>query len=169
MRFWILFGVAFVDLVAPASSKKTEDDEDRMVVLDRGRYIFGTTSTTTYTSVVASTSTVYLSCLSATAATICEKRKRSARSNKTSRKEIALALADTELETSLDSSDVPEYASIPEEAGKQDSGDGKMAFTLWTTTKISTTVTVYYTNTATTVTMSFGCLAGGMILPTQNC
>ncbi|XP_066964074.1 uncharacterized protein [Macrobrachium rosenbergii] len=169
-QFCILVAVAFVVLVAPVSSKKTEDDEDKMVVLDRGRFIFGTTSTTTYTSVIASTSTVFLSCVSTTLATICEKRKRSARSNlKTPRKEIALALADTELETSLDPSDAPDYARIPEEAEKQDLGDGKLAFTIWTTTKVSTTVTVFYTNTATTVTMRFGCIAGGMILPTQKC
>ncbi|XP_064078988.1 uncharacterized protein LOC135196240 [Macrobrachium nipponense] len=170
MRFWILFAVAFMAHVASAATKKIENDEDRMAVLDRGRFIFGAASTTTYTSIVATTSTVFLSCLSATAATVCERRKRWARPHlKNLRKEIAVALADTELETSLDPSEVPDYASNPEEAGKQDLDDGKLALTVWTTTRVSTTVTVFYTNTSTTVTLSFGCVVGGMIRPTQRC
>ncbi|XP_068248928.1 uncharacterized protein [Palaemon carinicauda] len=167
MRLWILVAVALVALVAPSASEKIDQDEERMTILDRGRFIFGTTSTTTYTNVVATTRTVFLSCLSTTLATVCEKRKRSTRYNlRNSRQDIDGDITATELETSLDPSNASDYVRTEDDEEK---GDGKLAFTVWTTTKTSTTVTVFYTDTATTITLSYQCVAGGMTLPSQKC
>ena len=68
---------------------------------------------------------------------------------------------------------------IPEEGGLQsslaevskegadavESKDDRINFTVWTTTKTTTTVTVMYTNTASTIRISYYCVAGGINLP----
>lgn len=46
---------------------------------------------------------------------------------------------------------------------------GKIGYTIWTTTKTTSTVTVLYTNTASTVKISYYCVAGGVQYPSVNC
>lgn len=41
----------------------------------------------------------------------------------------------------------------------------KLAFTVWTTSRTTTSVTVFFTNTSSTVRVSFYCVAGGISLP----
>lgn len=46
---------------------------------------------------------------------------------------------------------------------------GKVAYTIWTTSKTTSTITVLYTNTASTVKISYYCVAGGVQYPSVNC
>lgn len=41
----------------------------------------------------------------------------------------------------------------------------KLAFTVWTTSRTTTSVTVFFTNTSSTVRVSFYCVAGGISVP----
>lgn len=45
----------------------------------------------------------------------------------------------------------------------------KFGYTVWTVAKTTTTVTVRYTNTATTVKISYYCGAGGVRYPANSC
>lgn len=63
-----------------ASGERLVDESDSKV-LQKNKFIFGSLSTTTYTGVAVSTSTVFFSCLLGTAATVCQGRRRRLRKN----------------------------------------------------------------------------------------
>merc|ERR1712142_845350 len=116
----------------------------------------GTYTTTTYTAVSLSTSTVYASCYSGTHTILCTGRKKGLRQ----KRKIADDLMTPE--EGLQSSQA--------EGGKEGddavlSNDDRLNFTVWTTTKTTTSVTVMYTNTASTIRISYYCVAGGINLP----
>ncbi|ROT75863.1 hypothetical protein C7M84_005573 [Penaeus vannamei] len=83
-----------------ASGERLVDESDSKV-LQKNKFIFGSLSTTTYTGVAVSTSTVFFSCLLGTAATVCQGRRRRLRKNV---KFNASPPAVYESESSLDSS-----------------------------------------------------------------
>lgn len=131
---------------------------------DRKR-LFATYATTTYTVITAKTSTVYLSCLSGTDATVCKGRtsKRLRRSMK----------QDPRLEGLPQNEDIALDSSGTEPGGllltTESSDKGKFGFTIWTTTKTTSSITILYTNTSSTLRLSYYCVAGGINLPDLNC
>ncbi|XP_071525997.1 uncharacterized protein [Panulirus ornatus] len=147
----------------PAAIVNPVDGKGDSSVDDQGRFLFGSYSTTTYTVVSASTSTVFYSCLSGTQAARCQGRRK--------RKDLGL-LRETpvveeddkvELAGSLDEGTAEEKGVVPTD------GDGKFAFTVWTTSRTTTSVTVIYTNTSTTIRLSYYCVVGQIDLPVFPC
>lgn len=43
--------------------------------------------------------------------------------------------------------------------------DGKFAFSIWTTTRVTSTATVKFTNTSTTISLLYVCTVGGLEFP----
>nr|XP_053634518.1 uncharacterized protein LOC128690028 [Cherax quadricarinatus] len=135
---------------------------------DRNRFFAGYT-TTTYTDVVMVTSTVFFSCLSGTTTnTVCQGRRR--------KKDLRmlLELPDNEEvdlagseDTEVDSSTYSPYSEP--EAHEAAHSNEKIFLTLWTTTRTTTTVTMLYTDTRTTIRLSYFCLAGQIQLPIFRC
>ncbi|XP_037790068.1 uncharacterized protein LOC119585495 [Penaeus monodon] len=123
--------------------------------------VFAVQSTTTYTVVSASTSTVFFSCLSGSyTALICNGRK----------KKSIRAMPDLESvssDVSLDPSESVDPLAI--ERDDDPATSEKFGYTVWTVAKTTTTVTVRYTNTATTVKISYYCGAGGVRYPANSC
>ncbi|XP_047495368.1 uncharacterized protein LOC125043330 [Penaeus chinensis] len=126
------------------------------------RLFFGRFSTTTYTGVAVSTSTVFFSCLLGTAPTVCSGRRR--RAKKSVKFE---ASADSYVDTGLESSQTPGDVGEKDASASEDSS--KIFVNVWTTSRTSTTVTVLYTNTSTTLRISLFCIAGFVQVPQFNC
>ncbi|KAG0712223.1 hypothetical protein GWK47_018959 [Chionoecetes opilio] len=126
----------------------------------------GVSSTTTHTSVVMVTSTVFFSCLSGTSATVCQGRRRRKSlpsvvqiddedSSSSNSKALDGSLVDPDATESYTSSS--SSSSDPREADK----DTKFQFlTVWSAVSTTTTVTMLYTDTNTTVRLSYFCQAG---------
>ncbi|XP_037790065.1 uncharacterized protein LOC119585493 [Penaeus monodon] len=141
------------------------DETDTKSLLQKNKFIFGSLSTTTYTGVAVSTSTVFFSCLLGTAATVCQGRRRRLRKNAKFD-----ASASYEEESSLDSSQAPATKTREEDSTNREVEEkSRFAFTAWTTSRTSTTVTVLFTNTSTTLRISIFCIAGSLQLPQFNC
>ncbi|XP_042870889.1 uncharacterized protein LOC122252440 [Penaeus japonicus] len=156
MKAIVVAAIVVVAALAPTShSEETPQDKDA------GRFFFGNYQTSTLTVVQASTSTVFLSCLSTinTAATCSGKRKK--RTIATNKDNDIKDMADIQLDSSANS-EVRVERSEPSE-------NQKLGFTIWTTAKTTTTVTILSTNTATTIRLSYGCSAGAVSLPAVNC
>merc|ERR1712212_1433616 len=120
-----------------------------------------TYSTTTYTVVSVSTSSMKLICYSGIkSATICAGRRRKRKVHHDTQLE-----AETESDNALESS--KDQLAEPVEPVRQGKAEGSdpegrlLGFTVWTTAKSTTSVTVFYTDTATTVKVSIGCAVGG--------
>ncbi|ROT75862.1 hypothetical protein C7M84_005572 [Penaeus vannamei] len=126
------------------------------------RLFFGRFSTTTYTGVAVTTSTVFFSCLLGTASTACQGRRR--RTKKNVKFE---ASASSYVDAGLEGSQVPAEVGEKDEAAAED--QSKIFVNVWTTSRTSTTVTVLYTNTSTTLRISLFCVAGFVQLPQFNC
>ncbi|XP_042873285.1 uncharacterized protein LOC122253923 [Penaeus japonicus] len=141
------------------------DPHEESAVEKQKRYLFGTVSTTTYSLVSVSTSTVYFSCLSGTfTQRVCQ-----GRNAKRKRKSLVENVNDVQDAMLLDSSG-GEKGAEPDPDFSQDDGDvERLGFTVWTTSKTTSTVTVIYTNTASTVKISYYCVAGGIRYPSVNC
>ncbi|XP_045613608.2 uncharacterized protein [Procambarus clarkii] len=137
-------------------------------ISDRERF-FGVASTRTYTSVVMVTSTVFFSCLSGTSKAVCQGRRK----KKSMQRFLDLTSADegdAELDGSLgevkDKPDVEDTA--PKSPDSPVSNDAKF-ITIWTSSQTTTTVTMLYTNTSTTIRLSYFCQAGQAQLPIFRC
>ncbi|XP_068228283.1 uncharacterized protein [Palaemon carinicauda] len=121
------------------------------------RFLFGSYSTTTYTNVIVQTSSVFLSCLSTSVTNLCGGRR--------IRKSMLALLKEIEQEQEALQ---PSTADLAEELKDSDPGS-KFGFTVWTTSKLTTTVTTFYTNTSTTIRLHYMCIVGGVSLPTRRC
>ncbi|KAG7153828.1 uncharacterized protein LOC121856989 [Homarus americanus] len=134
----------------------------------------GTFSTSTRTMVIASTSTVFLTCLSGTAnpVVLCggRRKKRNVRE-----KSMTFLLDDYRglpgpiLEGSTEGVNVDGKERDTGGVGEEGHAEKFLGIQLWTTTAVTTSVTVFYTNTSTTVRISFYCAAGGLNLPPISC
>merc|ERR1712198_184250 len=156
MRLVLLLPVLVLVAVAAADNKGP-------AVYDNERLLFGSYKTTTYTVVSASTSTVYYSCLSGTySALICKGRKRK---SVRGMKDLSTPVEDMMLDSSGDagSEDVKQLDN------NTNNSNQKFGFTVWTTSKTTTSITVMYTNTASTLRISYYCAAGGINFPTNPC
>ncbi|XP_071525998.1 uncharacterized protein [Panulirus ornatus] len=136
-------------------------------VHDKGRFFVGSYQTTTHTVVVASTSTVFFSCLSGSANTLCTGRRRKRTISVPIEQDAASIEGDSSL--ALDSSSEGDEDLPTDSPLDDDDHSGKSAFIVWTTTSTTTSVTVFYTNTSTTVRLSYLCLAAGVSLPAAQC
>ncbi|KAK3857520.1 hypothetical protein Pcinc_036231, partial [Petrolisthes cinctipes] len=134
------------------------------------KLFFGSYSTTTYTVVSASTSTVFYSCLSGTSGTVCQgRRKRKAFSvpRATDGEDVDNAGLEGSLSGEEELTEAPE--TRVESNPDQGDGEGKFSFTVWTISRTTTSVTVFFTNTSSTVRISFYCRAGGLVTPALSC
>jgi len=129
----------------------------------RGRLAFGSFSTTTFTSVSLTTSTIFPSCLTGTSAALCPGRRHKWRRNLDSNLDIKSL--DVNIEDALEGSQVKEVKAENDIDDKSE----KLAFTIWTTAATTTTATVLYTDTATTFTLSYICTASWAPLPPNFC
>ncbi|XP_071525995.1 uncharacterized protein [Panulirus ornatus] len=157
-----------VATVSPSPSKYMLPPE----LNDRSRFFLGRYSTTTYTDVVMVTSTVFFSCLSGTATGVCQgRRRREFLSSSPLRTFIELdeGATDPVLESSqVDLADLKEDTGVAAESS--DNADSKLlGINVWTTSRTTTTVTMLYTDTNTTIRLSYYCLAGQIQLPANNC
>ncbi|XP_047495439.1 uncharacterized protein LOC125043387 [Penaeus chinensis] len=124
--------------------------------------VFAVQSTTTYTIVSASTSTVFFSCLSGSyTALICKGRKKKSIRPMPDLESIS---SDVSLDSSSDSAGPPAI-----ERDDDPTTSEKLGYTVWTVAKTTTTVTVRYTNTASTIKISYYCGAGGINYPANSC
>ncbi|XP_069944819.1 uncharacterized protein [Cherax quadricarinatus] len=156
-------------LAVAASSTYTKPPDG---ISDQERFIFGRYSTTTYTDVVMVTSTVFFSCLSGSSTVLCRgrRRKRSSSGLSTVNDEnIKNSNLGDILESSQDDSTPASTTtdSIPQD--KETPESDKFFINVWTTTHSTTTVTMLYTNTSTTIRLSYFCQAGQLQLPTFRC
>ncbi|XP_064078487.1 uncharacterized protein LOC135195914 [Macrobrachium nipponense] len=174
---YLLLGIFFLAKEALCDSKNVEknsslEPKDSSAAQDSSQRerLFGSFSTTTYTIVSAITSTVFFSCLSGTDSTVC--RGRNAKRFRRGSKSKAIELADDTDPTLplLESSDVAEPLTEDRNAAAEPQADNqKFGFTVWTTARTTTSVTVFYTNTSTTIRLSYFCIAGGIQLPINRC
>ncbi|XP_027213295.2 uncharacterized protein [Penaeus vannamei] len=151
----VLVAVSLLVAVLVPASRSEESPEAQ-----EGRLFFGNYQTSTLTVVEASTSTVFLSCLSSANTGACSgKRKKRASSMK-------MPVDDQdELNMPLDSSVNSEVRA----ERSQPADNQKLGFTIWTTAKTTTTVTVLSTNTDTTIRLHYSCAAAGQTLPSVSC
>ncbi|XP_068248907.1 uncharacterized protein [Palaemon carinicauda] len=176
---FLLLGIVSLARGDQEASSNVKDKEDSSIQGDalspkesmsEKERLFGSFSTTTYTVVSAVTSTVFFSCLSGTDSTVCQGRnaKRFRRGSRT--KAIELEGADDfslpKLEPSAIEEPTAEESSV---AGDAKVNDPKFGFTIWTTARTTTSVTVFYTNTSTTIRLSYYCVAGGLQFPANRC
>ncbi|XP_042873274.1 uncharacterized protein LOC122253914 [Penaeus japonicus] len=147
--------VITVLLVAAAAYVSADQSKDAD---DRAKFFFGTYRTTTYTVVSASTSTVFATCLSGSDTTLC-----AGRSARRAKRKLEKSLDEVTNVGDLSGSllDTKSVAETLEGVEEKD----KLAFTVWTTSRTTTSVTVFFTNTSTTVRVSFYCVAGGLSVP----
>ncbi|XP_018021956.1 uncharacterized protein LOC108678121 [Hyalella azteca] len=138
------------------SGKDFEEDREE-------RFFLQTYQTITNTNVVLTTSTAFVSCVAAmNSAVDCTGRKRRKRSF------VKKQTADSSSEAiELDSS------SIAGSDGTVDVTDGnprgRAAFTIWTAVATTTTITTIFTDSSTTVSLSYFCSVGFLTVPGNSC
>ncbi|KAK8407290.1 hypothetical protein O3P69_002088 [Scylla paramamosain] len=155
-------------------AKEGEEKSDLAEEINKNRF-FGRYTTTTEIAVVMVTSTVFFSCLSGTSAALCTGRRR---------KKDLLPLTDLNFDHDeryhLDSSqntDTEGMAHSLDEAleaqaeEKDRKGNTKLFFgvNVWSRVRSTSTVTMLYTDTNTTIRLSYYCQAGNLQLPVNNC
>merc|ERR1711909_100450 len=149
-------------------SDATERDERGIAMVDtnqeigRGR-ILGQVSTTTLWSVSVSTSTVHFSCLSGISTQIaCGGRRRKRRMTRKTIQNIV-----DNVNPAITSS----FENINEKEQEKDleKSEKLFGFTVWTAVTASSTVTVFSTNTASTIRMSYYCTAALADTPGSAC
>ncbi|XP_063592248.1 uncharacterized protein LOC134769450 [Penaeus indicus] len=151
----VYFAVALA-LAAAASGEEVKSARNDFLS------VFAVQSTTTYTIVSASTSTVFFSCLSGSyTALICQGRKKK---SIRAMPDLDSISSDVFLDTSSDSAGSPAI-----ERDDDPTNSEKFGYTVWTVAKTTTTVTVRYTNTASTIKISYYCGAGGINYPPNSC
>ena len=74
-------------------------------------------------------------------------------------------LAASEMNNAIEDS----YSTPMQDEKKSKNKNDKLFFTVWTKTISTTTMTVYYTNTATTLSLSYYCTVGGITIPFLGC
>ncbi|XP_050727022.1 uncharacterized protein LOC127003983 [Eriocheir sinensis] len=154
----------------PEAILNLSSNENPMTKEDKERFIFGPRSITTYTAVSVTTSTAFLTCLSGTNDNVCQgrRKKRSVRlMQDISKREGESTSLSTSLIEEADTVVAPTGSTKKAEGDSQ--GDEKLIFTVWTTARITTSITLVSTDTNTTIRVSFYCLAGNVQLPTINC
>ncbi|CAL4124082.1 unnamed protein product [Meganyctiphanes norvegica] len=168
MRLLLIIAGTATALLAVASAELTQQLQQSDVDVEggaRGKFVFGSYRTTTHTVVQAATSTVFFSCLSGTGTALCTgKRKK-----RTLRNDLQADLLPggvSALEGSLGGSDIADPLKL--EAAGSGNADGKLGFTIWTTNRLTTSVTVFFTDTLTTIRLSYFCNAAGITSP-NNC
>ncbi|XP_066964052.1 uncharacterized protein [Macrobrachium rosenbergii] len=174
---YLLLGIFFFAKGALGDNKNEEESsalatEDSLDAKDSSQKerLFGSFSTTTYTIVSAITSTVFFSCLSGTAATVCQGRNSKRFRRGSDAKALELADGEDSSLPALESSGLEEPSTEDRSAtGEFQAKDPKFGFTVWTTARTTTSVTVFYTNRSTTIRLSYYCIAGGLQFPPQNC
>nr|XP_053634525.1 uncharacterized protein LOC128690032 [Cherax quadricarinatus] len=176
MRFWevvVLMVMASVSLVAPQAEMQDqvsqeaalqEDDKGTLALDDRNRF-FGTFQTSTRSLVSLITSTVFFSCLSGTAtASVCTGRRRRRALSMDKPKSLIVDPNEwSALTSSGDGSDVTTDAADTE------ANEKLFGIQVWTISTTSTSVTVFYTDSRTTIRLSYYCVAAGMSLPIRRC
>ncbi|RXG51190.1 hypothetical protein Avbf_03251 [Armadillidium vulgare] len=118
---------------------------------------------TTFTDYSFSTKTIYPQCVSSVSTVLCSGKKRRKRMTNmddipkdNSRSDLTVVegtLADSEKKV-----EIP-----PAESDRE----GRLAFTVWTTTRTTSTATVKYTNTSTTLSLFYACTVGNVEFPSQ--
>ncbi|XP_069173063.1 uncharacterized protein [Procambarus clarkii] len=172
MRVWsalVVLAVAATELVAGEAGALDEAlkegglKEDASAITEDKERFFGSYYTQTRTVVSAFTSTVFLSCLSGTSAVKCAGRRRR-------------SLHDTNIKTLIQEFDEPSLLDTSGdggvaalEASDQEPNEKLFGISIWTTTATTTSVTVFFTNTSTTIRISYYCIAAGLVLPVQRC
>ena len=64
---------------------------------------------------------------------------------------------------------VAELTDLGREEEKSATKDNKNFFTVWTESVTTTTLTTFFTNTDTTISLSYYCRAGNLVSPADNC
>ncbi|KAF2357974.1 hypothetical protein FHG87_011277, partial [Trinorchestia longiramus] len=126
------------------------------------RFFLQTYRTLTNTNVVLTTSTAFLSCVQA----ISTSNNCSGRRKKRSVMKGSLVDDRPNEEVKLDSSNSEQLSSFELE---YDSTQGKAAFTIWTAFVTTTTVTTVFTDSSTTVSLSYQCSVGFLSVPGSSC
>merc|ERR1711942_11736 len=122
--------------------------------------LLGSVRTTTLWAISVSTSTQFLSCLSGTATTTACNGKR--------RRRKSLSIEHVGDDTKTLSGSIAPQPGVHEVLESDRSGK-LYGFTVWTAVTQSTTVTVFSTNDATTVTLSFYCSNALASMPSLSC
>ncbi|KAK7076179.1 hypothetical protein SK128_016678 [Halocaridina rubra] len=151
--------------IKEASSDQVQNvAQEKTGVVPRDKFLFGSYATATYTQVVASTSTVFFSCLSGTVSQwVCSGRHSRGRRSKKIKK------PDINLDDDQSSIGIESSKGDPMPALTPDEDKRKFAFTIWTTSRTTTSVTVFFTDTNTTIRLSYYCFAAGIQYPQFNC
>merc|ERR1712106_190294 len=151
---------ALVLLITLACGSHADDTQEKGLEAGRFMNALATYSTTTYTVVSVSTSSMKIICYSGIAsATTCKGRRRK---RKVRQYDNLLEAAESQSDNVLEGSKDQLAESVEPRQGKAEDLDGRLlGFTVWTTTKSTTSVTVFYTDTATTLKVSIGCAIGG--------
>jgi len=128
----------------------------------RGKLFLGAFTTVSHTVVTFLTSTVPLTCInSLKTSTICGGRRKSFRK---------IILDDLGLESEgLDLSPSSSSPYLSDELDPHATPKGRAFYTVWVRSTVTTTLTTYSTNTATTVSLSYNCSAGGIDVPSTAC
>ncbi|KAK7076178.1 hypothetical protein SK128_016677 [Halocaridina rubra] len=162
----LMFAVVVVATVVTDDTKRGPRVKELLQEDDRNSArLLATYATTTYTVITAKTSTVYFSCLSGTAATVCGGR--GGRRRKRFLKDIPIEEQTYNDEIQLEGSSAKVGEDVLTKSGNDK--NARFGITIWTTTKTTSSVTVFYTNTASTLRLSYYCVAGGINLPATPC
>nr|XP_053634521.1 uncharacterized protein LOC128690031 isoform X1 [Cherax quadricarinatus]XP_053634522.1 uncharacterized protein LOC128690031 isoform X2 [Cherax quadricarinatus] len=161
-------GVQLEDLALPQEAADENEVKLPPELSKQSERFFGVASTRTYTNVVMVTSTLFFSCLSGTkATTVCKGRR------KKSVERVLEVLPEEEkrdLESSIDgATETPDEDKSTKSQDDTSASTNQKFFTIWTTTQTTTSVTMFYTNTSTTIRLSYYCNAGQEIFPTFKC
>jgi len=160
---WKAAVLLLVAVVASAEADTKEVKEVGAKVAEEPaleKAFFGAYRTVTRTGVTLTTSTVFATCLTKSDTTkLCNGRRRRGLANSPS----VVPAEEKHLDSSIDEVSVQE----PDLGGQQKLLGG--VYTIWTTATTSTTVTVRYTNTATTISLDYLCTAGSIEFPTIFC
>ncbi|XP_018021966.1 uncharacterized protein LOC108678129 isoform X2 [Hyalella azteca] len=159
---------------SPAAAKASEVPPKGVSNFAKEKAFFGSYRTITRTGVSLLTSTVPVTCFSGLTAALCLGRKRrrvfldgQLPDQKMNFMSTPEAAGKNDKSTTLDSSQ-----EESNEAAVDEENDGRFVgglYTIWNSSTTSTTVTVRYTDTATTVKVSYYCTIKGMDVPTVFC
>jgi len=133
----------------------------------RGKLFLGAFTTVSHTVVTFLTSTVPLTCInSLKTSTICGGRRKSFR--KIILDDLGLDSEGLDLSPSS-RSPYSEVWALSDELDPHATPKGRAFYTVWVRSTVTTTLTTYSTNTATTVSLSYNCSAGGIDVPSTAC
>jgi len=139
--------------------ESTHDNIQDITQPKDGKFYFGRISTLSHTMVSFTTSTVLSLCLQATVATpICggKKRKRRNLLDDVNERESSQLALDSSVVSATDEDDVDKEKFLK-------------FFTVWTKSITTTTLTTFFTNTGTTISLSYLCTSSALRLPIDGC